>query len=50
MSSVQLSLTTILGLLRSIISRSSSRTTRMPESDVSAISGQTLAGTIIGHG
>src|SRR4051812_24916092 len=37
-SSLPLSLTTILGLPRSITSRSSSRDTRMPESEVSATS------------
>ena len=37
-SSLPLSLTTIFGLPRSIISRSSSRATRMPESEVSATS------------
>ena len=38
MSSLPLSLTTIFGLPRSIISRSSSRATRVPESEVSATS------------
>lgn len=50
MSSLPLSLTTIFGLPRSITSRSSSRATRVPESEVSATSSQALAGAIIDDG
>lgn len=46
-NSLPLSLTTIFGLPRSITSRSSTRATRVPESEVSATS---LAGAIIDEG
>ncbi len=46
-NSLPLSLTTIFGLPRSNTSRSSSRATRVPESEVSATSAKALAGAII---
>ena len=48
-SSVPLSLTIVFGLPHWSRSRSSSRATRVPEIEVSAMSGQTLARAVVDH-